>query len=94
MTWFIVYSYSMQSSMTEQRTLPHGVLWDALFNLISVQGDYVKTVLSSHFKKKFFWGDWMARSSLEFNPGWGGLVSVSSRWLSIGQLEMNGVSSA
>lgn len=36
----------------------------------------------------------MALSRLIFNPGWGGLESIGSRWLSISQLEVNGTSSA
>lgn len=62
--------------MTEQRPLPYWVLWDVLFNLIPVQGTYInqllsiKTVLSSHFRKKKSLVDWVALSPrLEFNPG-------------------------
>lgn len=36
----------------------------------------------------------MALSRLEFNLGWGGLESISGRWLSFGQFEMNRMSSA
>lgn len=36
----------------------------------------------------------MTLSRLEFNPGCGGLESAGSKWVSIGHLEMNWMSSA
>lgn len=86
--------------MTEQRPLPYWVLWDALFNLISVQGSTLtnfcqfKLYSLPILKRKGVLGDWMALSRLEFNLGWGGLESISGRWLSFGQFEMNRMSSA